>query len=108
MPLRQICEQCARAFAQLLRSASSIEVECCGAYQRREFTGSGPPCQVHLEEPILRVDEALCCKGIESIFGRDARNPIRVEFESDIACQSRHFDAAVASWQRRPDSEPAA
>src|SRR5205814_996703 len=79
-----------------------------GAEQRRELAGAGAAEQVHLEEALLRVDEAGREGDVAAVAAADRRHAARVAVHGHEAAQAGGTKLAVEDRQAVAEEEVAA
>jgi hypothetical protein len=73
----------------------AIDRQSTGADERRKFAGSATAGEVHLEEPILRVQKAGGTRRVDAVEGLDGWNAELVARDPDGSLQARQLNATV-------------
>jgi hypothetical protein len=78
----------------------AVHGECGMAEDLGQPPGGGAPAQLHLEQPVGRVDEAHRTPRVDLEHGAHVRNALRVEVRVDLRGQAGEDDPATMGWKR--------
>src|SRR5690606_37462576 len=90
----------AGALPELEDAALAVERQRGRTGERGELAGGAAAAEVHLEEALLRMQEALRTVGVRERRGVNSRDRRRVELDDDGCGKARHGGRAVSPRQR--------
>jgi len=80
-------------------AAAAVDGKEIGAEDLRQLPRGSPAQQIHLEESVLRVEEAQGAGGVAPARGADRRDAESVEVDADRGCQPGERRLAFEPWQ---------